>query len=158
MRRLASRLADHLIGVAGADGKVFHGMLSGSIPIYLGASATLEQLVPPGSVIYTDDFDTPQDLANYLHYLSKNETAYNERLTWRAKPLPTPMQKWIDLMKWQYKDSTTMSEARCELCRFLHQAPKRSSRRPAPTMPAPKQRVRINFPAMPDATADVPAT
>lgn len=90
-----------------------------------------------------------------LHYLSRNETAYNEMLKWRAKPLPTAMQKWIDLMNWQYNNLATMGEARCEFCRVLHQAPKRSSKRPAPTMPASKQRVPIHFPVMPDATLRV---
>ena len=31
------------------------------------------------------DFKTVKDLADYLHYLDKNNTAYNEYFSWRQK-------------------------------------------------------------------------
>ncbi len=37
-----------------------------------------ERVVPHHSIIHVDDFDTPRDLAEYLHMLDQNDTLYNE--------------------------------------------------------------------------------
>ena len=41
-------------------------------------------MAPPNSYIHVEDFDTPHELAKYLDYLDKNETAYAEYHQWRA--------------------------------------------------------------------------
>ena len=41
------------------------------------------KLLPPRSYINVEDFDSPQDLAEYLQYLAKNRTAYNQYHAWR---------------------------------------------------------------------------
>ncbi|EJW70801.1 hypothetical protein WUBG_18294 [Wuchereria bancrofti] len=35
-----------------------------------------EDILPPGSFIAADDFKSPRELAEYLHYLLNNNTAY----------------------------------------------------------------------------------
>ena len=84
--------------------KVFDALKSGVIPVYLGDSHTCRKLMPhPNAAIYADDYfvDVSPDmnteggrnlhslkvdkLANYLTYLSGNETAYNEHLAWRTE-------------------------------------------------------------------------
>lgn len=54
------------------------------IPIVLGG-ANYSKLAIPGSYINVMDFKTVKDLADYLHYLDKNNTAYNEYFSWRQK-------------------------------------------------------------------------
>ena len=52
------------------------------IPIVLGG-ANYTKLAIPGSYINVLDFKSVKDLADYLHYLDKNSTAYNEYFKWR---------------------------------------------------------------------------
>ncbi|KAH7695709.1 CRE-FUT-1 protein, partial [Aphelenchoides avenae] len=47
---------------------------------------------PPVSFIAIDDFASPKDLADYLHYLIKNRTAYMDYFDWRS--VSTPPQVW----------------------------------------------------------------
>merc|ERR1719282_1849481 len=45
--------------------KVYHGLLSGSIPVYVGAK-TIDGFVPKGSIIKASDFSSSSALASYL--------------------------------------------------------------------------------------------
>ena len=54
------------------------------VPIVLGG-ANYTKLAIPGSYINVLDFKTVKDLADYLHYLDQNNTAYNEYFKWRQK-------------------------------------------------------------------------
>ena len=47
--------------------------------------ANYARLVIPGSYINVMDFKTVKQLADYLHYLDNNNTAYNEYFKWRVK-------------------------------------------------------------------------
>uniref|UniRef100_H2Y9S2 Fucosyltransferase n=1 Tax=Ciona savignyi TaxID=51511 RepID=H2Y9S2_CIOSA len=59
----------------------------GKVPVVWGTSkATVEDLVPPGSFIHTDDFESPAQLAKYLRYLDKNDEAYREYFNWNENP------------------------------------------------------------------------
>lgn len=40
-------------------------------------------IIPPGSFIAMDDFESPQALGKYLNYLLENQTAYFEYFKWR---------------------------------------------------------------------------
>ena len=57
----------------------------------------------PKSFIHVDDFSTIQELADYLIYLDKNETAYLEYLDW----------------KFAYQ-RVCASNTFCEMCQRLH--------------------------------------
>ena len=54
------------------------------VPVVMGG-ANYTKLAIPGSYINVMDFKTVKDLADYLHYLDKNSTAYNEYFKWRQK-------------------------------------------------------------------------
>jgi len=50
--------------------------------------ANYTKLAIPGSYINVLDFKTVKKLSDYLHYLDKNNTAYNEYFKWRQNYRP----------------------------------------------------------------------
>ncbi|CAH8603516.1 unnamed protein product [Schistosoma mattheei] len=55
------------------------------LPIVMGASIEeYERVAPPYSFIHVDQFESPGKLAEYLKYLDKNDTAYNEYFAWHG--------------------------------------------------------------------------
>ena len=54
----------------------------GIVPVVMGG-ANYSQMAIPGSYINVLDFDSVKDLADYLLYLDKNDTAYMEYFAWR---------------------------------------------------------------------------
>ena len=64
--------------------KLFEMLTIGPIPVYLGAPDVLRITVRK-SFINALDFPKPSHLADYLVYLSKNETAYMEYHRWREE-------------------------------------------------------------------------
>ena len=54
------------------------------VPIVMGG-ANYSKLAIPGSYINVMDFKTVKQFAEYLQYLDKNNTAYNEYFKWRLK-------------------------------------------------------------------------
>ena len=60
------------------------------IPIVMGG-ANYTKLAIPGSYINVMDFKTMKDLADYLHYLDRNNTAFNEYFKWRQKYQTMPI-------------------------------------------------------------------
>ena len=69
--------------------------------------------------IAADDFQSPQHLADYLHYLSKNLTAYMEYFTWRKDykiELSQTFGNDEDLC-----NGPALPRALCELCERLHE-------------------------------------
>ncbi|TPX32644.1 hypothetical protein SmJEL517_g04331 [Synchytrium microbalum] len=70
--------------------KLFQPLEAGSVPLVFGAPNSRD-FVPKGhfpSAIFIEDFPTTADLADYLKYLDKNDTAYEEYLDWKTRPLP----------------------------------------------------------------------
>jgi len=54
------------------------------LPIVMGARPLdYAKVAPPHSFIHVDDFAGPQELAQYLHHLSNNDTAYGEYFQWK---------------------------------------------------------------------------
>ncbi len=54
------------------------------VPIVLGAyKEDYYYTVPPNSYINVDDFQTIKELADYLNFLDKNDTAYASFFAWR---------------------------------------------------------------------------
>ena len=74
----------HAVAVHDITEKVFHALLAGSVPVYVGDAASLKKLAPPHSVIYAADFADPAALAAHLQYLVSNASAYESYLAWRA--------------------------------------------------------------------------
>jgi len=57
------------------------------VPVVMGG-ANYTKLAIPGSYINVLDFKTVKNLSDYLHYLDKNNTAYNEYFKWRQNFRP----------------------------------------------------------------------
>nr|VZI52379.1 unnamed protein product [Spirometra erinaceieuropaei] len=54
------------------------------VPIVYGASREeFYQRAPPNSYIHVDDFENVEELAKYLQYLDKNDTAYATYFAWK---------------------------------------------------------------------------
>lgn len=68
------------------------------VPVVLGSDYDSSVAVP-GSYINALDFKNMQELANYLKYLDKNDTAYNEYFKWRTKyVIEEPEKSWTCLL------------------------------------------------------------
>ena len=69
------------------DDQLSSGLDAGTVPVVLGTDKVDDFL--PGnlknSIIRVRNFKSPKQLADYLTYLSNNETAYNEYLEWKSK-------------------------------------------------------------------------
>ncbi len=67
--------------------KPFDGIFAGIVPVYLGDHSHLKKLLPdPKAAIYVGDFNNNYTaLVEYLTYLTKNETAYEEHRSWRYR-------------------------------------------------------------------------
>ena len=67
----------------------FRTLDAGTVPVYLGAPNILKYAPGERSIIRACDFDSMEDLADYLLYLDRNDTAYKEYLHWKeAGPNP----------------------------------------------------------------------
>nr|CAB3247563.1 alpha-(1,3)-fucosyltransferase 9-like [Phallusia mammillata] len=59
----------------------------GTVPVVLGAvKGDYLKIAPPNSFIYAHDFKSPKEIAEYLKYLDRNQTAYVEYLNWMKQP------------------------------------------------------------------------
>ncbi|VDP98253.1 unnamed protein product [Trichobilharzia regenti] len=77
------------------------------IPIVMGASIEeYKMIAPPYSFIHVDEFESPAKLADYLYYLNKNDTAYNEYFAWHGHGV---IQNWI-------------AQPQCDMCLLAHTA------------------------------------
>ena len=84
--------------------KPFDALMAGTVPIYLGDAAHLKKLLPhPKAAIFIADYNGDMKaLANYLNYLTRNESAYEEHRAWRKtfsyaeniKDKPMLQQSW----------------------------------------------------------------
>jgi len=99
--------------------KLFGVMNYTVIPVVL-SGADVPSMVPPHSVINIVDFESPRHLADYLIYLSKNDTAYNEYFQWRGQYQQRLNRTWDWTGDWNF------AEGFCDLCAWLHRevAPK----------------------------------
>ena len=77
-----------------------------SVPITLTRDFYTPDIVPPGSFISVQDFPSVKALAEYLLYLDKNDTAYNEYFTWK--------KEFVDERTWR------LTHTACDICDALH--------------------------------------
>jgi Glycosyltransferase family 10 (fucosyltransferase) C-term len=76
--------------------KFFKALRHYVVPIVNGGVDYL-QFAPEGSFIHIRDFESPQHLAEYLQYLDKNQTAYEQYFEWRKKYVPSVTMSWCKL-------------------------------------------------------------
>jgi hypothetical protein len=65
--------------------KAYHALFAGTVPVYIGAAEDLKTILPhPKAAIFVADFQyNASALADYLLYLTRNESAYEEYREWR---------------------------------------------------------------------------
>ncbi|XP_074657227.1 glycoprotein 3-alpha-L-fucosyltransferase A-like [Tubulanus polymorphus] len=62
-----------------------NGLSRDIVPIVYGAHKDdYERVAPPHSFIHVDDFESPKQLAEYLHRLDKNDHLYNSYFRWKG--------------------------------------------------------------------------
>jgi hypothetical protein len=75
--------------------KMFVALSSGSVPVWMGTDK-IDEILQWGnlkqSVIKVRDFRSPRQLAQYLTWLSQNETEYNKFLKWKYKGFEFPKE------------------------------------------------------------------
>lgn len=94
------------------------------IPVVRGARLEhyLEAAPDPRSFVFADEFNSPKHLADYLHYLDRNSSAYMEYFEWK----PRLFDKFAETVRNRRKMKLENDLARfdqplfCELCARLH--------------------------------------
>jgi alpha-1,3-fucosyltransferase 10 len=76
--------------------KFFDPFLSGSVPVYRGASNVDDFAPGPHSYINAADFSGPRELAEYLTYLDGNDAAYGEYFAWRQNGLAPRLKELLE--------------------------------------------------------------
>jgi hypothetical protein len=98
--------------------KVFHGLLAGSVPVYIGDATHLKMIAPPRSIIYAEDYGSVEVLAAHLKTVSEDPALYQSYLEWRADPEALNQLKHImALPKWAEMHPEKYA---CALCEYLH--------------------------------------
>lgn len=87
--------------------KFFNILRLNVVPVVYGL-ANYSVQAPPRSYINALDFSTPKDLADYLLYLDKNDTAYNEYFLWKSYHFI--QNEWANVAK-----------PYCDMCERLHE-------------------------------------
>ncbi|CAG5134800.1 unnamed protein product, partial [Candidula unifasciata] len=89
--------------------KFWTALLRRQVPVVLGGASTEDytKIAPPHSFIHVNDFTDIKHLVDYLYYLAKNETAYNEYLDWSTE---------MDI----YGELTARRKWWCDVCEALH--------------------------------------
>eukprot|EP00794_Sanderia_malayensis_P009357 gene9357-10344_t len=83
------------------------------VPIVLGAGPYNDpRSVIPGSYIDVLDFNSIADLVEYIRYLDKNDTAYNEYFNWKFK-----YKMWNPVCDWPFEPYWS-----CEICARINKA------------------------------------
>jgi hypothetical protein len=90
--------------------KLWGSLRAGTLPIYFGAP-NIRDHVPPNSVVFVDDYSTPQELADYLILLTKDKALYESYHKWRQTDLDEGFQK-----KYEF----TKTHSTCRICKFAY--------------------------------------
>ena len=90
-----------------------NGFLMETVPIVWGAKKS-DYNVPEKSVIFIEDYESMDDLADYLEYLDKNDTAYLEYFQWRKIDLSSDSTYY-------YKDAKYYTIGQCNLCSAVNE-------------------------------------
>ena len=65
--------------------KIYDAFEAGVVPVWMG-TRDIAETIPKGSYIDVDEFDSPDDVANYLKLVLDNETLYNSYFEWKNRP------------------------------------------------------------------------
>jgi len=90
--------------------KLWLALEAGTLPIYLGAK-NVKDHVPAHSIIVAEDFDSPQDLAEYLIRLTNDKSLYETYHTWRYQHIDTAFAN-----KYEF----TNTHSTCRICKWAY--------------------------------------
>ncbi|CAF1280371.1 unnamed protein product, partial [Didymodactylos carnosus] len=76
--------------------KLWHPLVAGSVPIYLGAPNVADWLPCENCIIDLRKFKTPKDAALHLKAVAMNRTLYETYHQWRNKPVTKTFQTMLD--------------------------------------------------------------
>ena len=77
--------------------RVFHALVRGVVPVYLGAANVVDFMPAEDAIINISDFDSPRDLADYLHQLDRDDAAYGKHLRWKQTELSPQFNQLLEL-------------------------------------------------------------
>ncbi|KAH3767477.1 glycoprotein 3-alpha-L-fucosyltransferase A [Pelomyxa schiedti] len=77
--------------------KLFATFVAGAVPIHMGIEDVHRFGPSPHSIISVHDFVSPQSLAAYLKMLDKNDTMYQEYLSWKVKGYSKEFKALVDI-------------------------------------------------------------
>ncbi len=77
--------------------RIFHALVCGTVPIYLGAENVRKFMPDDDAVIVASDFSGPKALADYLKLLDRDSGAYSKHLAWKSRGLSPQFRKLVDL-------------------------------------------------------------
>eukprot|EP00730_Choanoeca_flexa_P019365 TRINITY_DN9451_c0_g1_i1.p1 TRINITY_DN9451_c0_g1~~TRINITY_DN9451_c0_g1_i1.p1 ORF type:complete len:132 (+),score=24.25 TRINITY_DN9451_c0_g1_i1:863-1258(+) len=78
-----------------ATEKFYQALQLGIVPVTLGPP-NIAELVPHLHSYIDATHCTPKQLADYLSYLDKNDTAYQEYFAWRREPMLEGFERQLD--------------------------------------------------------------
>lgn len=114
--------------------KLWHPLITGSIPIYLGAESVNEWLpCQTDCIIDLRKFANAKEAAVFIKAVAQNETLYQSYHLWRKQPVKEQFQKMIDYF--QRMDNFSMN---CMMCSMAHGASRGEN----------KQRLKQKFQSM----------
>lgn len=73
--------------------KLYRAFYVGSVPIYKGSSTVKDWVPSHNSVIVVDDFSTPQELAQFISFLDRNDSLYNSYLEFKETGITNDILK-----------------------------------------------------------------
>ena len=76
--------------------RVFHSLVCGSVPIYLGAENVREFMPDDDAIILASDFPSVRALADYLLHLDSDDEAYQRHLAWKQRPHREAFTRLLD--------------------------------------------------------------
>ncbi|XP_076638056.1 alpha-(1,3)-fucosyltransferase 10 [Colletes latitarsis] len=113
--------------------KLWRPLIVGSVPVYYGSPSFKDWLPNNISAISVLDFKDPQNLATFLHNLSKNDTEYDKYLSHKLfdnyEIENQRLRKALENRKWfQNEFGNYLEEFECFVCKDIQKANRRKKR------------------------------
>jgi hypothetical protein len=82
--------------------KFYEPLLSGSVPIYLGAPNIAEFSPGDNCFINTKDFNSPANLGEYIKFIANDPVVYSKFFEWKKKPFLPEFKVKLNIQKQHY--------------------------------------------------------
>ena len=96
--------------------RVYHALLVHSIPIYYGSRTVFQRIPHPDSIIFVNDFENYDSLAEYILNVSMNESLRSRHLAWTK----LPPDAWQNGFPHRHFKLSRLSGAMCRICEEIH--------------------------------------